>query len=160
MNCSMATLNESETNWGFTSMYLKHLLMNCSSQGMGHLNMSTSRSNWPYFCILASLAFLFTMFVNGSNVQAKQYQSPLILIYHKLTNYSVRYFVTMLIYFSSAPFYTDNVHLPHNHFPVPPEIQENPKFFPFFKDTLGAVDDTHINCNAMINKQLMIAKGL
>jgi hypothetical protein len=54
----------------------------------------------------------------------------------------------MLIYFSSAPFYTDNIHLPHNHNPVPPEIQGNPKFFPFFKDALGAVDGTHINCNA------------
>ena len=54
----------------------------------------------------------------------------------------------MLIYFSSVPFYTDNVHLPHDHFPIPPEIQENTKFFPFFKDTLGAVDGTHINCNA------------
>ena len=54
----------------------------------------------------------------------------------------------MLIYFSSAPFYTDNVHLPHDHIPIPPEIQKNPKFFPFFEDALGAVDGTHINCNA------------
>ena len=54
----------------------------------------------------------------------------------------------MLIYFSSAPFYTDNVHLPHDHNPVPPEIQKNLKFFPFFKDALGAINSTHINCNA------------
>ena len=54
----------------------------------------------------------------------------------------------MLIYFSSPPFYTDNVHLPHDHSPIPPEIQINPKFFPFFQNALGAIDGTHINCNA------------
>ena len=52
----------------------------------------------------------------------------------------------MLVAFSSAPFYTKNVQLPHDHQPVPPKIQNNPKFFPFFKDALGAIDGTHINC--------------
>jgi hypothetical protein len=51
----------------------------------------------------------------------------------------------MLIYFSSAPFYTDNVHLPHDHDPVPSKILTNPKFFPFFRDCRGAMDGTHIN---------------
>jgi hypothetical protein len=32
--------------------------------------------------------------------------------------------------------------------PTSPEIQNNPKFYPFFKDTLGAIDGTHINCSA------------
>ena len=54
----------------------------------------------------------------------------------------------MLIYFLSLPFYTDNVHLPHDHSPIPPDIQNNPKFFPFFQNALGAIDGTHINCNA------------
>ena len=54
----------------------------------------------------------------------------------------------MLVYFSSEPFYTDNVHMPHNHDPVPPEILENPKFYLFFKDALGVIDGTHINCNS------------
>ena len=53
----------------------------------------------------------------------------------------------MLVYFSSPPFYTDNVHLPHDHSPVPPEIQKNHKFFPFFEDALGTRDGTHINCS-------------
>ena len=54
----------------------------------------------------------------------------------------------MLVYFSLEPFYTDNVHLPHNHDPVLPEILKNPKFYLFFKDTLGTIDGTHINCNS------------
>ena len=54
----------------------------------------------------------------------------------------------MLVYFSSPPFYSNNVHLPHDHSPIPPEIQKNPKFFPFFQNALGAIDGTHINCTA------------
>ena len=54
----------------------------------------------------------------------------------------------MLVFFSSAPFYNQYVHLPPIGAPTPPEIQKNPKFFPFFKDALGAIDGTHINCNA------------
>jgi len=50
----------------------------------------------------------------------------------------------MLIAFSSAPFYTKYV---HQDSPLPPEIAENPKFFPYFADALGAIDGTHINCS-------------
>lgn len=57
-----------------------------------------------------------------------------------------RYFKQMLKFFSSPPFYTDYVRLPDVNDPIPPEIRQNPKFFPFFKDALGAIDGTHINC--------------
>jgi hypothetical protein len=52
----------------------------------------------------------------------------------------------MLHFFSSPPFYNDYVQLPCEDAPVPHEIQSNPKFYPFFKDALGAIDGTHINC--------------
>jgi hypothetical protein len=52
----------------------------------------------------------------------------------------------MLDYFSSPPFYTEYVQLPIGGSPVPPLIQENLKFFPFFQSALGAVDGTHIAC--------------
>ena len=55
----------------------------------------------------------------------------------------------MLVFFSLAPFYTQYVHLPPIDAPTPPEILNNPKYFPFFKDALGAIDGTHINCSAM-----------
>jgi hypothetical protein len=51
----------------------------------------------------------------------------------------------MLVFFSSPPFYTNTVKLPSEDAPVPPEIKNNPKFYPFFKDTLGATDGSHIN---------------
>jgi hypothetical protein len=63
-----------------------------------------------------------------------------------LTGKLSRYFITMLVAFSSDPFFNKHVQLPHDHQPVPPKIRDNPKFFPFFKDTLGAIDGTHINC--------------
>jgi hypothetical protein len=53
----------------------------------------------------------------------------------------------MLTFFSSPPFYTDHVCLPTVNEPVPPHIIENPKFYPFFKDCLGAIDGTHFACN-------------
>ena len=51
----------------------------------------------------------------------------------------------MLGIFSSPPFYTDNVRLPNEDTPTPDRIRNNPKFWPYFKDALGAVDGTHIN---------------
>jgi hypothetical protein len=53
----------------------------------------------------------------------------------------------MLIFFSSPPFYTDNVRLPNADTPLSPKIRDNPKFYPFFRDAIGALDGTHINCN-------------
>ncbi|KAJ6486632.1 hypothetical protein C8R45DRAFT_775323, partial [Mycena sanguinolenta] len=55
-----------------------------------------------------------------------------------------RYFRRILITVSSAPFYTFYVHLPTISDPLPPSIQNNPKWFPFFKDALGSMDGTHI----------------
>jgi hypothetical protein len=54
----------------------------------------------------------------------------------------------MLTFFSSPPFYTQYVHLPPVGTPTPPIIRNNPKYYPFFKDALGAIDGTHINCSA------------
>ena len=50
----------------------------------------------------------------------------------------------MVLIFSSRPFYTNYVHLPTHNNPVPPEIRNNPKFWPYFKDALGALDGSHI----------------
>lgn len=44
-------------------------------------------------------------------------------------------------------FYPTYVQLPKADDPVPPFILNNPKFYPFLKNALGAIDGTHINCN-------------
>ena len=50
----------------------------------------------------------------------------------------------MVDIFSSPPFYTYHVKIPTVDDPVPPEIQQNPKFWPYFNDALGAIDGSHI----------------
>lgn len=51
----------------------------------------------------------------------------------------------MLIIFSSPPFYTKYVRLPTEFDPTPPQIRNEPKFWPFFKNAIGAIDGSHIN---------------
>lgn len=51
----------------------------------------------------------------------------------------------MVVIFSSAPFYTAHVRLPTANDPTPAEILSNPKFYPFFKDAIGAIDGSHIH---------------
>ena len=50
---------------------------------------------------------------------------------------------------SSPPFYTDHVKIPITGDPVPPEIQQNLKFWPYLKDALAAIDGSHINFAAL-----------
>ncbi|KAF8152633.1 hypothetical protein B0H34DRAFT_636263, partial [Crassisporium funariophilum] len=55
-------------------------------------------------------------------------------------------FCTILFAISSPPFYTKYVQLPKADSPVPSSILNNPKFFPFLRNALGAMDGVHINC--------------
>ena len=52
----------------------------------------------------------------------------------------------MVNIFSSPPFYTQHVQLPTAEECIPAHIRNNPKFYPFFKDALGALDGSHIQC--------------
>ena len=51
----------------------------------------------------------------------------------------------MLDILSSHPFYTTYVHLPADDAPVSPQIRNNPKRWPYFKDAIGAIDGSHIH---------------
>ncbi|KIO14989.1 hypothetical protein M404DRAFT_55640, partial [Pisolithus tinctorius Marx 270] len=57
-----------------------------------------------------------------------------------------RYFKQMLHAFSEGPIYTTYVRLPRADSPIPSRIAANTKFYPYFKDTIGALDGTHIAC--------------
>lgn len=52
----------------------------------------------------------------------------------------------MVHIFSSHPFYTENVHLPRDTDPISSRIRNNTKFWPYFKNALGALDGSHIHC--------------
>ncbi|KIO00086.1 hypothetical protein M404DRAFT_53496, partial [Pisolithus tinctorius Marx 270] len=53
-------------------------------------------------------------------------------------------FLRLLDMTISPQFYNKYVHLPPDDL-VPPKIQADPKFYPFFKDCRGAIDGTHID---------------
>ncbi|KIK12064.1 hypothetical protein PISMIDRAFT_74868, partial [Pisolithus microcarpus 441] len=57
-----------------------------------------------------------------------------------------KYFKKILYAFSSPGIYARYVWLPHEDDPVHPTILNDPKFYPFFRDALGAIDRTHITC--------------
>ena len=49
----------------------------------------------------------------------------------------------MVRFFSSDPFYSKYVQLPGADSQVLPQIRNNPKFWPYFKDALGVLDGSH-----------------
>lgn len=53
----------------------------------------------------------------------------------------------MLAAFVSSAFYNRYVVLPCAFYPIPSEISSNSKFYPFFKNAIGAIDGTHLNCH-------------
>src|ERR1700722_15376208 len=78
--------------------------------------------------------------------QMTQYHSELNSISVVLLTSNVfRYFQFILYIFSSPPFYTAYVQLPTADDPPSRRIHKNPKFWPFFKDAIGAIDGSHIH---------------
>ncbi|KIN93440.1 hypothetical protein M404DRAFT_45797, partial [Pisolithus tinctorius Marx 270] len=57
-----------------------------------------------------------------------------------------QYFKRMLHALSEGPIYATYVRLPRVDLLIPSCIASNPKFFPYFKDAIGALDGTHIAC--------------
>ena len=53
----------------------------------------------------------------------------------------------MLFIFSSPPFYSKYVQLPVASDPIPSQLCDNSKFWPFFQDAIGAIDCSHIPCS-------------
>ena len=59
----------------------------------------------------------------------------------------------MLFAFSSHPFYTIYIWLPTADDPASPTIHKKRKFWPYFKDALGALDSSHIHSSPPSNKR-------
>ena len=70
---------------------------------------------------------------------------PLLSLY--LLNIPFRYFKWILIAFSSHPIYSTYVRLPNAETPIPAQILETTKLFPYFANVIGAIDGTHIACH-------------
>ena len=83
---------------------------------------------------------------------------------------SFNYFQWMVHFFSSDPFYNKYVHLPGASSQVLPQIHYNPKFWPFFKDALSALNGSYFanappwalwpfcwNCKGFISQNCLFA---
>ena len=63
----------------------------------------------------------------------------------------------MVIIFSSPPFYTNHVSLPTGAEPILPQICNNHKFWPYFKNAIGVIDGSHIPCAPPANHRTFFA---
>ena len=61
----------------------------------------------------------------------------------------------MLIIFSPPPLYTNIIRPPKVSDPVHEYILNNPELYPFFEDTLGAIDGSHFNAFAASNQDAL-----
>jgi hypothetical protein len=61
----------------------------------------------------------------------------------------------MLMFFSSAPFYTSNVRFPDHNTPLSTAIHADPRFR-FFDHCIGAVDGTHIRVFAPLEDHIVL----
>ncbi|KIK77454.1 hypothetical protein PAXRUDRAFT_101525, partial [Paxillus rubicundulus Ve08.2h10] len=57
-----------------------------------------------------------------------------------------KYFKKRLLAFIDPHIYNKYVCLPHVDDPTPPEILNNPKFYPFFCDLTDTINGMHITC--------------
>ncbi|KIO12269.1 hypothetical protein M404DRAFT_96083, partial [Pisolithus tinctorius Marx 270] len=57
-----------------------------------------------------------------------------------------RYFHMILTTLATQPFYTDYVRFPAGD-TVPSKIQNNPKFWPYFRNAIGTIDRSHIHAS-------------
>ncbi|KAF8445604.1 hypothetical protein L210DRAFT_3310912, partial [Boletus edulis BED1] len=62
------------------------------------------------------------------------------------------YFKLTLDVLSSSPFYTKYI-VPPSGDTVASKIRQNPRFFPYFRDAIGAVDASHIPASAPSHKR-------
>ncbi|KIK21678.1 hypothetical protein PISMIDRAFT_80367, partial [Pisolithus microcarpus 441] len=73
--------------------------------------------------------------------------------FQHLTDTISRYFKRMVDAFSQGPLYTTHVHLPRADLLTANRIVDNPKFFLYFKDAIGAINSTHIACVPSASEQ-------
>ena len=104
-------------------------------------DMSQLRSSWQSFCISHGLAYPMQKCKKGFSVVGIPSQSKVDVVNDLGCLYSrsyLRCFHCILNMLVSKEFYSTYVCPPTNE--VPPEIQENAKFFPYFSACCGALD--------------------
>jgi hypothetical protein len=106
--------------------------------------------------------YQYAIQVNSFNSQMIQFQSVLFFIIKNMIYIYFRYFLKMLYIFSSKPFYSDFICQPRSTDSCSSYILSNPKFNPFFKNAIGAMDGSHFISSGTAEEQAIACdhKGL
>jgi len=109
--------------------------------------ISTSWFQVPWFkgCDTQGAACYFSVCYSAP---MKQYQSMLIPVLSLWNAEFFKVFQTCTQCIHIPPIYQLCVCLPCMDDLVPLEILQNPKYFPYFTDAIGAIDSTHIPCHS------------
>jgi hypothetical protein len=115
---------------------------------MGFLmeNMSLQTSSWPFFCILHGQELVLACYKRGFSkvvrLSASKYSNLIYLIMN--AHYFVFRYIRRVTKMLVGSFYCKYVKLlPMDN--VPPHILNEPKFYPYFKDSSGAIDGSQFN---------------
>ena len=149
MNCSMETPGTLKINLRWRSMYFTSLSGSSShSPKLATLIMWILRSRWKYSCTSWSQNFPTGKWENISSKMVILSQSNF-HSHNVLTainfNLFVRFLNSILNSVTSPTFYNIYIKLLTQSSPIDPYISSNPKFYPFFRGALGALDGTHIS---------------
>jgi hypothetical protein len=124
---------------------LFQLLHNGGIDNSKHVTLEEQLAIFLYACVTGiSVCHLAERFQCSNNTISKCVPPLLPLAMH--TNFiPFRYFKRILITFSSHPIYSTYVRLPDADTPIPPQIVEMTKLYPYFANVIGTIDSTHIN---------------
>lgn len=133
-----------------------------------------STSSWPSSYTVLSPVSPLLMQERDFKEAIRQFPSKAAMLFYlySKSHTDFRYFRKMVVIFSSPPFYTRHVRLPTPSDALSSSFKENPRFYPFFKDALGAIDGTQIpvqpppderaaylNKNGVFSQNCLVANG-
>ena len=143
LNYSMVIWNKFTMNLEFTNLFSSTSVKTYDCITIKISNSSHSKNKLQFFCILMSWALYLTC---KQAISACDRYHIMVSIANSINNQIFcRYFLKILVILLSPPFYSSQIRPSKVSNPIPNYILNDSKFFPFFKDALGAIDGSHHN---------------
>ena len=111
-----------------------------------HVMLEEQLSIFLYICVTGLLCSHVGEHFQQSNDTISKYVYFFSCFASRELTTACRYFCRMLVAFSSPKIYTKYIQLPCADDSTPSDIIDDPIISPYFKDTIGTVDRTHITC--------------